>query len=102
MKKLYTAADLPQAYLLSHQLDEAGIAHYISNENLQGGLGELPFTQTYPVLWLYDAADHVRARAIIDRFEAAPAPREGWGCQACGEGNPPGFELCWKCGRAPE
>jgi hypothetical protein len=100
MKKVYTAADLPQAYLLSHLLEQAGIAHYISNESLQGGVGELPFTQTYPALWLYDAADYPRARAIIDRFENTQQG-EGWRCRACGEDNPPAFELCWKCGRTP-
>jgi hypothetical protein len=101
MKKVYTAADLPQAYLLSHLFEQAGIAHYISNENLQGGVGELPFTHTYPALWLLDAADYARARSIIVRFEEAPQ-HEVWRCRSCGEDNPPAFELCWKCGRAPE
>jgi hypothetical protein len=102
MKKLYTAADLPQAYLISHLLEQAGIAHYISNENLQGGVGELPFTHTYPDLWLYDATDYPRAREIIDCFERAPPQREGWRCHACGEDNPPAFELCWRCGHSPD
>jgi len=102
MKKVYTAADLPQAYLLSHLLEQAGIGHYIANENLQGGVGELPFTHTYPALWVYDTADYVRARAIIVRFEEAPPQSEGWRCRSCGEGNPPAFELCWKCDRAPD
>lgn len=99
MKKLYTAADLQQAYLLSHLLDQAGIAHYISNENLQGGVGELPFTHTYPALWLFDEADGKRAATIIGAFEQAATGRgSGWCCAACGEENPGTFEMCWKCG----
>ncbi len=99
MKKLYTAADLQQAYLLSHLLEQAGIAHYISNENLQGGVGELPFTHTYPTLWLFDETDEKRATAIIGVFErAATGQGNGWRCAACGEDNPGTFETCWKCG----
>ncbi|MBK8163939.1 MAG: DUF2007 domain-containing protein [Gammaproteobacteria bacterium] len=101
MRKVYSAADLPQAYLLSHLFDQAGIAHYISNENLQGGVGELPFTHTYPALWLLDEADLERARAIIEGFERTPPRQDSWHCTACGEENPPTFEMCWKCGRSP-
>lgn len=99
MLKLYSAADLQQAHLLSHLLGQAGIAHYISNENLQGGVGELPFTQTYPAIWLFDEADREQAQAIIAAFEQA-GTRQGdaWRCGACGEDNPGTFETCWKCG----
>ncbi|MCC6207293.1 MAG: DUF2007 domain-containing protein [Gammaproteobacteria bacterium] len=99
MHKLYSAADLQQAYLLSHLLRQAGIAHYISNENLQGGVGELPFTHTYPAIWLFDEADRVRARTIIEAFEqAATRQEDAWRCAACGEDSPGTFETCWKCG----
>jgi hypothetical protein len=97
MKRVYSAADLPQAYLLSHLLDEAGIAHYVANVNLQGGVGELPFTQTYPAIWLYDETDYARARSIIGDFEAASNRPGHWRCSACGEDNPLTFDLCWNC-----
>lgn len=99
MLKLYSAADLQQAHLLSHLLEQAGIAHYIANENLQGGVGELPFTQTYPAIWLFDETDREQAQAIIAAFEQAGTRQgDGWRCGACGEDNPGTFETCWKCG----
>jgi hypothetical protein len=101
MKKVYSAADLPQAHLLSHLLDHAGIAHYIANEYLQAGVGELPFTDTYPAIWLFDAVDYARARSVIEGFERASTRQGAWCCGVCGEDNPPTFELCWSCGRTP-
>lgn len=98
MKRIYTAADLAQAYLLSHLLARAGIDHYIANEHLLAGAGELPFPDTYPVIWLYDAEDTTQARRIVDEFERTPERDDSWRCAACGEGNPASFELCWRCG----
>lgn len=101
MKKVYSAANLSQAYLLSHLLEQAGIAHYISNEYLQAGVGELPFPDTYPAVWLFDAGDYARARSVIEGFEQASTRQGVWRCGACGEDNPPTFELCWNCGWSP-
>lgn len=98
MQKLYSAANLQDAYLLVHRLDRAGIEVRVLNEHAQGGLGELPFTHVYPEVWLLDPADAARARRIVaehEQGEAAPGTRL---CRACREENPGGFELCWRCG----
>ena len=100
MKKIYSAADLPQAYLVSHLLDRAGIAHHVFNANLQGGVGEIPFTHTWPEIWIVDEADAERATGIVRAYEQGPAPGELSRCPACGEENPAGFEICWRCGTA--
>jgi len=97
MKRIYTATDVTQAYLLSQLLARAGIGHYLANEHLQGGAGELPFAAIYPVIWLYDDAEDVRARRIVEDFERVP-PGGDWRCTGCGEDNPSTFDLCWRCG----
>lgn len=101
MKKLYSAANLQDAHLLSHLLDEAGIEHHIFNENLQGGVGELPFTHTYPEIWIVDETDLERATGIVSSFEQ-PDARAGEivKCGECGEENPGSFEICWHCGKS--
>lgn len=98
MKKIYSAANLPEAHLISHLLEEAGIDHHIFNENLQGGVGELPFTHTYPDIWIVDEAQGERAMEIIRSYEAPRPEGEPAKCGACGEDNPAGFEVCWSCG----
>ena len=98
MKRLYSAANLPEAYLLRDMLAEAGIRSRILNEHAQGGTGEIPFTQTYPEIWVEREQDLERARKIIDEFEARDATDEFVTCPRCGEENPRNFETCWHCG----
>lgn len=97
MIRFCTAANLPEAHLLLRWLAEAGIAARILNEHAQGGTGQLPFTQTWPEIWLERETDLVRADEVRRRFEHAgdAAPRR---CAQCGEQNPGSFDLCWKCG----
>ncbi len=100
MHRLYTAANLPEAYLLRALLAHAGIEAFVFNEHAHGGLGEIPFMHACPELWLADEADIARATRVIRGYEAPPpASRMSRPCSACGEDNPGGFELCWRCGR---
>ena len=99
MRRIYTAAHLPQAYLLLHLLDAAGIKAKVFNENAQGGVGELPFTHTYPEVWLEHSGDEPRAREIIVEFEHDLREPNGFlSCQRCAEDNPDTFDVCWNCG----
>lgn len=99
MRRIYTAAHLPQAYLLLHMLDAAGIRAKVFNENAQGGVGELPFTHTYPEIWLEHAGDEDRARALIVEFEQELRQPIGLvSCHRCTEDNPDTFDVCWNCG----
>ncbi|AXK72599.1 DUF2007 domain-containing protein [Lysobacter sp. TY2-98] len=42
MKPVYDAANLIDAHLVRHALEDAGIPVFISGEALTGGMGELP------------------------------------------------------------
>lgn len=100
MKRVYQANDLPQAYLLKHLLEEAGIPVTVFNENAQGGVGEIPFIHTYPELWVQRDQDHDRARALLLDYETnLQKPVGDVTCQDCAETNPGNFETCWKCGK---
>ncbi len=99
MFRLCTAANLPEAHLLLHRLAQAGIEARVLNEHAQGGLGEIPFTHAYPEIWIMEAADEERARRIVVEFEQAPSSPDTAQCAACGEMNPPAFEICWRCGQ---
>lgn len=98
MKKLYCAANLPDAHIVLHLLEEAGIEARVFNENAQGGLGELPFTHVYPELWLMNERDFGRAREIVEAHEAPPRDLGSVRCDGCGEDNPHNFQMCWQCG----
>jgi len=97
MKKIYSAATLPEAYILRDAMRAAGIAAEVFNENAQGAVGEIPFTHAWPEVWILDESDTARARELVRRHEQPP-PAGSRACPSCGEENPAGFELCWQCG----
>ena len=98
MKKLYRAANLPEAHILRGLLAQAGIEAHVFNENAQGGLGQLPFTEAWPEVWVSEDRDLRRAREIVQAFECLPEVTACIHCPACAEENPISFQLCWSCG----
>lgn len=74
----------------------------IFNANASSLAGELPIDAALPQVWVDDARDAERARALIVAF-LAPAPAgPPVACPACGEENPLSFDLCWSCGAGLE
>lgn len=99
MRRIYSAATLPDAHLVAALLAQAGISVKVFNENAQGGVGEIPFTHAWPEVWLEDERDYKRAREVIRQFERGGSDRQVV-CASCGESNPENFEICWNCGVA--
>ena len=94
--KLYTAADIIEAQLVQKLLASEGITTSLKNENLQSGVGELPFVEMWPELWLLDFHHVDRARQVLKEFvDRNTAP--DWVCTTCNEQNPGSFEICWIC-----
>jgi len=80
-------------------LSVAGIEARVFNEHLQGGLGDLPFVEVYPEIWLEDEADITRAQRILADYERPVMARDNLRCRFCGEESPGRFEICWRCGK---
>lgn len=99
--ELLARLDRVQAHLLRDALARHGIDAHLLNLNVQGAVGELPPEAALPQVWIADARDRERARAVLAAHEA-DRRRTGppVACVGCGEENPAGFELCWCCGRA--
>lgn len=100
MIKVYTAGSLQDAHILLGLLRAQGIDARILNAGAHGVLGEIPFDQTYPELWLVDPADLDRARIVFEGFELPAASAPDATCPACAEANPASFAVCWHCGAA--
>lgn len=98
MRRVYTAADLPDAHILLALLRQQGIAARVLNEHARGGLGELPFGATFPEVWIEDDADFERARAVVRDYEARAPEERTVRCAGCGEASPADFDVCWNCG----
>lgn len=99
MKRIYTAAHLPDAQLLVHTLECHGVRARVFNENLQGGVGDLP--HVYPEVWIENERDWEQARSLAASFDRGVTQDKGViRCPHCHEDNPSTFEICWQCGTA--
>lgn len=96
MKRVYFADNLMDAQLVADTLASLGITNHIFNANAVGAMGELPYSQTNPEVWIEDQSQFMRA---IDIITARSAPIFGSDkiCPHCGEHNPANFLSCWQC-----
>ena len=99
MKRVHIAPTLLDAQLAADALASLGIVAHIFNANAAGALGEVPFMQAQPEIWVDDDAQATHAREALAGLRDAP-PRDEKACPDCGETNPGNFLSCWQCGRA--
>lgn len=101
MKKIFEHMDY---HIVGHYrsvLAAEGIPTQIRNANASGIMGELPFVEVFPELWLFDDADEPRAREILRELldHDVKGVTEPWTCSHCGETVEPPLAECWNCGR---
>ena len=97
MCKIHTAESLIEIAHLRNVLVASGIACQIRNDRLMGALGEIPFVDCWPELWLEDERDALTAKGLIDGELKPAAPSADWTCPACGETIEGQFSDCWRC-----
>ncbi len=97
MKRLVRADNLLQASIWAESLRAAGIRCELRNTALSGAMGEIPYLECAPQLWLLDDADEVRASALLDELRRPPKGA-AWRCAQCGELSEAQFGACWQCG----
>jgi hypothetical protein len=102
MKRVWSGSPLHDTAHLQNLLEQAGIGCFIKNRDLGGALGDLPFLDCSPELWVLRDEQAERATAVL-RDALRPLPRAqgaAWRCGRCGEDNEAQFGACWSCGNA--
>ncbi|MFP5418747.1 MAG: putative signal transducing protein [Gammaproteobacteria bacterium] len=99
MKRVHIAPTLLDAQLAADALSSLGIVTHIFNANAAGALGEVPFMQAQPEVWVENDAEETQAREALSNLQHA-APRDEKTCPHCGEASPGNFLSCWQCGHA--
>jgi hypothetical protein len=103
MKRLHTFHlwEGPLAGMLKERLAQEGIACLLKNDRLSSAVGEIPFTECFPELWIIDAEAYPRARLLLDGWLARETDpdAEPWTCPGCGEASAAHFEICWNCSK---
>jgi hypothetical protein len=101
MKKLHTfsIAERSQAGLLKELFEREGINCLIRNDQLFSAMGEIPFLECYPELWVVDNEVYPRAKLLLDNWlKEDNVDGADWTCPNCGEILEGQFGACWKCG----
>jgi hypothetical protein len=97
LRKVHTAESIIEIAHLRNVLELAGIACYVRNERLGGAVGEIPFVECWPELWVLRNGDALNARGLLDTARAAVVPAPDWTCRNCGERVEGQFDACWRC-----
>lgn len=102
MKKVTSADSLVTIAHYRNVLESEGIPALIKNQHLGGILGEMPFQEVWPELWVKNDIDLDRAKQLIDSAIVEESPSEPWLCGKCGTDNEGQFAACWQCGAGYE
>ena len=102
LRKVHTAESIIDIAHLRNVLEQAGIACYVKNERLGGAVGEIPFVECWPELWVLRNGDALQARGLIDNARADATPSPDWTCRHCGERVQGQFDACWRCSAPDE
>lgn len=101
MKKVTTADSLITISHYKNILISEGIPAFLRNQHLGSIIGEMPFQEVWPELWVENDLDYDRALQLIDSANLiAESPSAPWRCDNCGEENEGQFAACWSCEKA--
>lgn len=99
MLKIFDTQDYVQAGMVYSLLENAGVECVYKNQFAASAIGEVPFQELWPEIWLVNASDEPKARCLIDEHLSVKDGPD-WQCKECGETLPASFETCWQCGSA--
>ena len=102
MKRVASAESLALIGHYRNALEQDGIACIVKNELLAGALGDVPFLECLPELWVLRDADALRAERLLAELRAPAVAGPPWRCAKCNEDNDAAFAACWSCGAVDE
>lgn len=101
MKKVTSADSLLTINHYKNLLVSEGIPAFLRNEHLGSIIGEMPFQEAWPQLWVENDLDYDRAVQLIDAANVInESPQTPWRCKSCKTENEGQFAACWQCGEA--
>ncbi|MCW8091761.1 putative signal transducing protein [Alteromonas sp. ASW11-130] len=107
MKKLFSSDDRFLVQQVRSELEALDIPYLMKNEFTSGAMGELPWQDVMPEIWLIDEEWEPKARELVFALVEHTKPGEDkvcaqlWRCPHCQEMNEPEFDVCWQCEGEP-
>ena len=84
MRKVHTAESTIEAAHLRNVLEADGIACFVRNDRLASVIGEIPFIECWPELWVAESGQELRARGLIEQALRPRPVGDPWVCPGCG------------------
>lgn len=98
MRKIYENMDFTPVGHFQSILESEGIRCLIKNLGSAAAVGEIPFLQAFPELWVVDDCEYDRALEVLRPYYCHDFPVSApWTCAGCGEVIEGTFGECWKC-----
>ena len=98
MKRVYSSQNTMMVDHMKLLVEAQDILCTVRNRTLSSLAGEVPFTETWPALWVLDDEQADAAAEIVDRalhdMEQTKSP---WVCPKCQTTVEGQFSECWKC-----
>ena len=98
MIKVFADFELSKVGQFQSVLESEGISTHLKNQYTSSVLGEIPFVETMPELWILEDEDLVKAKRLIKELlssEEVTGPE--WTCAECDAVVDGVFGRCWKC-----
>jgi len=99
MKRVLQSEFLAEISHFRNVLEQNRIPCIVKNEQLSGALGEVPFIECLPELWVVHDEDLDRAERLLGELRRDAVGGKSWRCRHCKEDNEGQFAACWNCGR---
>lgn len=79
-------------------LEAHGIKTFIRNQYGSSVMGEVPFVEVVPQLFVLEEQDVARAHELLELDQPRAAEGGDWVCTECSAHVDANFNRCWKCG----
>jgi len=98
MIKVFENFDFSRVGQMQSLLEANGIATFIRNQYGSSVMGEVPFVEVVPQLFILEDRDLARARQLLLLDQPPETTDSDWICPECGIELEAAFVQCWKCG----
>lgn len=95
---VYENFDFSRVGQMQSLLESHGIKTFIRNQYGSSVMGEVPFVEVVPQLFVLRERDVQRALALLQLDLPDDSPGGDWVCPECGIDVEAQFTRCWKCG----
>ena len=98
MIKVFENFDFSRVGQMQSLLESHGIKTFIRNQYGSSVMGEVPFVEVVPQLFVLRESDAQRAIELLQLDIPQEAAGGDWVCPECGVDVDAHFDRCWKCG----